>query len=530
MRPPDAPAAPPTDGVVIYPVDGQKGVPVAFPGHEFPDPVPEAHGGVAGFPITASFPRGVAVRKAQVTLLDADGREVEAWTSSPEAPADPRRPDAQQNTVCIIAKKPLAPGRAYAVHLSAEAGGKDWSRAWTFTTAGADEGRRQAVEAFLKRLNAHRKAAGLGPVSADPDLCAPCTAHARYLERNFGQKDLNWNDEDAALPGASDEGRRIARRALVDAGGGAESSADWCVASFIAREMVLDAALRRLAVGAAPHASGGFVWVIDAQGGRGERGPAEAVLFPGPGQKDVPTAYPSGEAPPISDADGAAPCGYAVTALFPPRTAVADVEARLADEAGKEVEAYISTPKNPAIRGAPQRCIGLVPKSVLRPGAKYTVVTSAKVGGEAWTRTWDFHTAGDSDDDEAAFAATAVESLNAYRRTAGLAPVTLDEKRSRGCRLHARYLARNIDQPAVQGLGMHDEDASLPGATPEGRRAGRASVVAREPDAGAAVDGWIDTLFHRVPLLNPDLKTVGYACVRLPDRGYVCVMDAGPGK
>ena len=120
--------------------------------------------------------------------------------------------------------------------------------------------------------------------------------------------------------------------------------------------------------------------------------------------------------------------------------------------------------------------------------------------------------------------------LNAYRQTAGLPPVTLAEKLSKGCRQHARYLVRNIDKPAVQGLGMHEEDSSLPGATPEGRRAGRASVISREPDASSAVDGWMDTLFHRVPLLNPDLKTVGYACVRLPDQGYICVMDAESGK
>ena len=77
---------------------------------------------------------------------------------------------------------------------------------------------------------------------------------------------------------------------------------------------------------------------------------------------------------------------------------------------------------------------------------------------------------------------------------------------------------------------MHDEAPSLPGATPEGRRAGRASVISREPDSGASVDGWIDTLFHRVPLLDPELKTVGYACVRLPDQGYVCVMNIAAGK
>src|ERR1700722_16890765 len=53
---PPEPPTPPADGVVIYPVDGQKGVPVAFPGHELPDPIPDAHGAIAGYPVTASFP------------------------------------------------------------------------------------------------------------------------------------------------------------------------------------------------------------------------------------------------------------------------------------------------------------------------------------------------------------------------------------------------------------------------------------------------------------------------------------------
>ena len=254
------------------------------------------------------------------------------------------------------------------------------------------------------------------------------------------------------------------------------------------------------------------------------------MLFPSPDQRAVPTAYPSGEQLPVPDADAAPHPGYAATAQFPPRTSLADVEAKLVDAAGKEVEAYVSTPAHPAIRGSRQRAVGLVPKKVLQPGVKYTVVMSAKVGGEAWTRTWSFQTADDSDEDEAVFAAAAIESLNAYRRTAALPPVTLNEKSSKGCRLHAHYLLLNIDQPAVQGLGMHEEDSSLPGATPEGRRAGRASVISREPDAGASVDEWINTLFHRVPLLDPDLKTVGYSCMRLPDQGYICVMDAEAGK
>jgi uncharacterized protein YkwD len=525
---PPAPVAAPADGVVLYPVDGQKHVPLVFPGHELPDPIPEAHGAMGGYPVTAAFPADVAVRKARATLQDDAAREVECWASSPDKPADPRNPWAQQNAICLIAKKPLAPATTYSVRMSAEADGKAWSRAWSFTTAGADEGRDRAVEALVKRLNEYRKGAGLEPAAADPDLSAPCQAHARYLELNYDIKDLNWNDEDSALPGYSAEGRRIARRSSITAGLGADAAADWAVASFISRETMLDSGLREMGVGAVPHLSGGFFWVIDAQERRA-RDAAGAALFPAPDQKGAPTAYPSGEALPIPDADAKAAPGYAVTAQFLRRTTVEDVEARLTDDAGKEVEAYVSTPARPAFRGVPQQCIGLVPKAVLRPDTKYTVEMSAKVGGQAWRRTWSFHTAGDSDDADSALAAAAVESLNAYRKTAGVSPVALDEKLSKACRLHARYLARNIDNPAVQGLGMHDEDLSLPGATAAGRRAGKASVISQEADAAAAVDGWIATLFHRLPLLNPDLKKVGYACARPPDQSWICVMDAEAG-
>ena len=167
----------------------------------------------------------------------------------------------------------------------------------------------------------------------------------------------------------------------------------------------------------------------------------------------------------------------------------------------------------------------------MRGGARYTAAFSAKVGGAAWEKSWSFRTAGEAEPADDAPAA-ALAALNAYRRRAGLAPVTLDADLSKGCRLHAVYLVKNIGRPAVQGLGMHEEDASLPGATPEGKHAGRSSVISIDPesDGGAAVDGWMDTLYHRIPLINPDLKKIGYAGARLPDQGWVCVLDARVGK
>src|SRR4051812_43507306 len=72
-------------------------------------------------------------------------------------------------------------------------------------------------------------------------------------------------------------------------------------------------------------------------------------------------------------------------------------------------------------------------------------------------------------------AAPVLERLNAHRKAAGLEPVVADPVLSKGCGAHAAYLVRNVDQPSAQGLGLHSEEATLPGYTKEGERAGKAS-------------------------------------------------------
>ena len=532
VRTPAEETSPPSDGVVIYPVPGEKGVSPTFPGRETPDPIPDAKGAPAGYPVTATFPRAAVVKQGKVVLEDADGHDVGLWASAPDRPANPAFARSQQNTICGIAKKPLAAGTTYAVRMTAEVDGAAWSREWKFTTADPEEGAGKAVDALVHRLNDYRKSAGAPRLTAEPELSRPCTAHALYVEKNFNEKELNWNDEDPKLPGATDDGKRVARRSSVYVGAGPGSTADWCVASFITRELTLGAGRTKVGVGAAPHVGGGYVWVIDAQSGEREPGPAEPVLFPSPDEADVPAAYPTGESMvPVPDGDTKARPGYAVTAQFSPGVPVEEPEAKLTDDAGKEVESYVSSPEHPAIKGIPQRAIGLVPKAPLRGGAQYTATFSAKAGGKAWEKSWSFRTAGEAEPAAGAPAA-ALASLNVYRRRAGLAPVTLDAGLSKGCRLHAVYLVKNTGKPAAQGLGMHEEDASLPGVTPEGKRAGRSSVISIEPDpdGGAAVDGWMATLYHRIPLLNPDLKKIGFGSARLPDEGWVWVLDAGVGR
>jgi uncharacterized protein YkwD len=118
----------------------------------------------------------------------------------------------------------------------------------------------------------------------------------------------------------------------------------------------------------------------------------------------------------------------------------------------------------------------------------------------------------------------AVKKLNAYRRKAALEPVRLNAGRSRGCEAHAQYLLRNYDITTRPKIDMHDEDPGLPGFSAAGQKSARAAVVAfsygapNDPDR--ALDLWMASLFHRLPLLDPTLETIGFGYARGPN--YLC--------
>ncbi len=119
-----------------------------------------------------------------------------------------------------------------------------------------------------------------------------------------------------------------------------------------------------------------------------------------------------------------------------------------------------------------------------------------------------------AEETQAASAAQVLKKLNTYRKTAGLQPVSLDDSRTKACTAHARYLLQNYDPEAKTRLDMHDEDRALPGYSAEGQEAAKASLVAftygapNSPDQ--AIDMWMASLFHRLPLLDPGLKSVGF--------------------
>ena len=117
-------------------------------------------------------------------------------------------------------------------------------------------------------------------------------------------------------------------------------------------------------------------------------------------------------------------------------------------------------------------------------------------------------------------------ALNAARLRSGLPAVRLTPALSRGCDLHALYLAKNDGR----GLSGHDEDPQAPGYSEEGARAGKRSVIS--PFAGhdsplEAFDSLMATLYHRVSVLSPALTDVGVGWAwRRDGLGYL-VIDVG---
>jgi hypothetical protein len=110
-------------------------------------------------------------------------------------------------------------------------------------------------------------------------------------------------------------------------------------------------------------------------------------------------------------------------------------------------------------------------------------------------------------------------SVNRYRAMVGLPPLTADAQLSRADSLHSRYLAMNYGSqlPGLNlGAEAHTEDPAKPGFTSEGAAAAAASDIDWSWDPGSprpatwAIDSWMQAPFHRMSIISPYLRKVGY--------------------
>jgi uncharacterized protein YkwD len=122
----------------------------------------------------------------------------------------------------------------------------------------------------------------------------------------------------------------------------------------------------------------------------------------------------------------------------------------------------------------------------------------------------------------------ALGHVNAYRAAAGLAAVRLDPALSKGCMQHAKYMLLNKDSDAMVGLEAHKQRPDLPGATPAGAACGKAAdLFPGVAGLGVAIDGWMAGIYHRRPMLDPGLKTIGVGYAALPDGSLMAALMFG---
>ncbi len=528
---------------IVYPAPGQLRVPLWFPGNEIPDPLPEAKEKLAGYPITLTFPPRTRIENVAAHLSNKTEGDISIWLSSPEKPANPQFPALQRNTICLIAKKPLRLDTRYHVEVSATINGAAWSAKWDFVTVSEGELHQELAGTFLRRLNRLRRSAGLPPVPLDAERSKACFSHAHYLVRNVSNNPaLNWNEEKTDLSGYTKEGATLARTASIQGGGGPFEAIAGLTDSLISRQLLLDPHLHDLGLGYTPFSLGGWVWVIDLHRipprTGGDMGGAEKEYFyPAPDQENVPLNYPPNEVPspiPTRSAEErgneGGMAGYAITVLFGPRIPVTAATAKLVDDKGAEVDGWLSTPQKPAIAGYPQRSLCFLPKSPLRPDTRYTATFQAEVNGKPWRRTWSFTTVKEPDRYSDELEEKILARVNIARKAAGLSLVRIDAELTHGCQSHAHYLARNHRRPEVQGMGMHRQSADLPGATPQGAKAAKESVIAVVLDPQTCVENWMATLYHRIPILTPNLERIGFGHAHIEGQKWVCVLDTGNGR
>ena len=116
--------------------------------------------------------------------------------------------------------------------------------------------------------------------------------------------------------------------------------------------------------------------------------------------------------------------------------------------------------------------------------------------------------------------AVALDTVNRYRRLAGLTPVTSSAVIHQAALAHAFYTFFNGALPSIRDLGIHKEESIGQGYTGDNvlsraqhfgyPQRSMAEVITHRTEPAGAVADWIDSVYHRFPLLRADLVELGY--------------------
>lgn len=139
----------------------------------------------------------------------------------------------------------------------------------------------------------------------------------------------------------------------------------------------------------------------------------------------------------------------------------------------------------------------------------------------------------------------AFDRVDGARQKVGLPVLQPDAALNAASEAHAYYVLFNWGSPGLAGLGVHAEDPSLPGFTGQNsaerdRHFGypgfqSAEVLNHTFTSTAAVGIWIDSVYHRLPLIGRESSAFGYGeaqvgtlAVNVMDFGVGAAESAGP--
>ncbi|MBI4493042.1 MAG: CAP domain-containing protein [Chloroflexi bacterium] len=195
-------------------------------------------------------------------------------------------------------------------------------------------------------------------------------------------------------------------------------------------------------------------------------------------------------------------------------------------------EAYLSASDPIQERGLPtSRVEDLGPLYALR--AQRAVIQQWKVD-TAWARAGEVVLANGGDlakeaglfpsaalaTEQASADPPALARINAYRTAMGLAPARLNPALLRSASSHVAYYEANRGDPSLSGMGLHREQPGAAGFTgasigdrarAAGYRSGGVTENAGWGPLERAVDWYLDTVNHRLPLIHPSALDLGYA-------------------
>ncbi len=105
-----------------------------------------------------------------------------------------------------------------------------------------------------------------------------------------------------------------------------------------------------------------------------------------------------------------------------------------------------------------------------------------------------------------------LQALNRYRAWSGLDAVAEDTALSDGVAAHVRYLGLTPDEYFTGTYAnWHEENPASPYYTSAGAQAGTRSNLAYAATDVGAIESWIAAPFHSVGLMEPGLRTAGFA-------------------